>query len=190
MVPPPPKSTLPNSAVWKCTCSFSKIIRIWPKYSALASLEPDFPLAPVNLLNTMPLPRYATFFLSKLDAKDGSKALLTSEESIQEDARHLLTFSSLYSPASSITSATIFSKNLDCIPVAPTLPISSLSTRMQQAVLSTSSISSIAFKEENAHTLSSCPYERIMLLSNPASLAFPAGTTSSSAEIKSSSSIS
>ena len=31
----------------------------YPTYSALASLEPDFPLAPVYLLNTSPLPKYA-----------------------------------------------------------------------------------------------------------------------------------
>ena len=108
---------------------------------------------------------------------------------MQERARHLRTFSSLYSPVRFITSATAFSKNLDCIPVAPTLPTSSLSTRMQQAVRAVCPISSIAFKEVKAHTLSSCPYARIMLRSKPASRALPAGTTSSSAEIKSSSSI-
>ena len=40
------------------------------------------------------------------------------------------------SPASSMISATAFSKNCDAMPVAPTLPISSLSTSTHTAVLS------------------------------------------------------
>ena len=76
------------------------------------------------------------------------------------------------------------------MPVAPTLPISSLSTSRQQVVYSVFSTSTIARREVNAHTRSSCPYAMIILVSNPDSLAFPAGTTSSSADKKSSSSIS
>ena len=37
-------------------------------YSALASLLPDLPRAPVNLLKQTPLPRKAAFFYSKLAA--------------------------------------------------------------------------------------------------------------------------
>jgi len=84
-------------------------------------------------------------------------------------------------------SATVFSKKWDCIPVAPTLPISSLSVNRQQVVFSTSSASSIATIDVYAHTLSSCPYAMIILSSIPQFLAFPAGTISSSAEMKSSS---
>ena len=76
------------------------------------------------------------------------------------------------------------------MPVAPTLPISSLSVSRQQLVRFGVSISSIAAKEVYAHTRSSCPYAAIMLLSSPQSRAFPAGTISSSAERKSSSSTS
>ena len=76
------------------------------------------------------------------------------------------------------------------MPLAPTEPISSLSTSRHTLVYSGApSISSIALYEGYAHTLSSCPYDRIILRSNPSSLALPAGTISNSAEIKSSSSI-
>ena len=84
----------------------------------------------------------------------------------------------------------MFSKNFECIPVAPTLPISSLSTNKQQVVRLTPSVSSIARSDVKAHALSSCPYPIIILLSIPQSFAFPTGTISNSAEIKSSSSIS
>lgn len=40
------------------------------------------------------------------------------------------------SPASSMISAMVFSKNCDAMPVAPTLPISSLSTSTHTAVFS------------------------------------------------------
>ena len=43
-------------------------------------------------------------------------------------------FSSEYSPVLSMISATAFSKYRARMPVAPTLPISSLSARMQQQV--------------------------------------------------------
>ncbi len=57
-------------------------------------------------------------------------------------------FNSLYSPQRLMTSATVFSKNFDCMPVAPTEPISSLSTKMQQAVRAVSSSkASMACKE-------------------------------------------
>ena len=47
------------------------------------------------------------------------------------------------------------SKNLDWAPVAPTEPISSLSTKMQQVVYSGSSMSNKALNEVYAQTLSS-----------------------------------
>ena len=62
------------------------------------------------------------------------------------------------------------------MPVAPTLPISSLSTRRHTDVRLTVFTSRNALSEVKAQTLSSCPYERIMDLSNPISRAFPAGT--------------
>ena len=45
------------------------------------------------------------------------------------------------SPTSSIISAIVFSKNWDAMPVAPTLPISSLSTSTHTAVFSGASSS-------------------------------------------------
>ena len=66
-----------------------------------------------------------------------------------------------------MTSATVFSKKRDCMPLAPTLPISSLSTSRQTLVISGFSIASIAIKEGYAHTLSSCPYPMMMLRSKP-----------------------
>ena len=55
----------------------------------------------------------------------------------------------------SINSASVFSKNLDCMPVAPTLPISSLSTSRQHAVRAVFFVSSIARSDVNAQTRSS-----------------------------------
>ena len=65
------------------------------------------------------------------------------------------TLTELGLPISVRTSATEFSKNRDCIPVAPTEPISSLSTSRQQVVRLTLSTSSIATKDVYAHTRSS-----------------------------------
>ena len=65
------------------------------------------------------------------------------------------TLTELGLPISVRTSATEFSKNRDCIPVAPTEPISSLSTSKQQVVRFTLSTSSIATKDVYAHTRSS-----------------------------------
>ena len=189
IVPPPPTSTAPSSAVWNATLLSSMILRSSATYSALASLDPPFPPLPVYLLNTRPCAKNAEFFFSKLAAYNGSNAALTSEESILEFAIARRNFTSEYPSTTSISSTTAFSKNLDVIPVAPTLPISSLSTRIQHAVLFTSFVSNIASKDVNAQTLSSCPYAIIILLSIPHSLAFPAGTISSSAERKSSSSM-
>ena len=58
-------------------------------------------------------------------------------------------------PMSVKISATAFSKKRDCMPVAPTEPISSLSTSKQQVVRFTLSTSSIATKDVYAHTRSS-----------------------------------
>ena len=49
--------------------------------------------------------------------------------------------------AQSRISATVFSKKWECMPVAPTLPISSLSTRMHNPVFSGFSSSRIALRE-------------------------------------------
>ena len=99
--------------------------------------------------------------------------------------------SSPASPASAMTSAIVFSKNCDAMPVAPTEPISSLSTSTVIAVRSgTSSASaSCATSDVYAHTRSSWPYPITIDRSNPQSRARPAGTTSISADRKSSSSI-
>ena len=68
------------------------------------------------------------------------------------------------------------------------LPTSSLSTNNTTEVFLVLSVSSKANKEVYAQILSSCPYPATILLSNPKSLAFPAGTISISADMKSSSS--
>ena len=109
----------------------------------------------MNLLNTTPLPINDELFFWNTSAYKGSNAAFTSDDNILLFARHLLSLISLYSPVKLRSSATVFSKNLDCIPVAPTLPISSLSTKRQHDVLSTLSMSSIAIKDVNAQTLSS-----------------------------------
>ena len=88
-------------------------------------------------------------------------------------------------PISVRISATAFSKKRDCIPVAPTEPISSLSTSKQQVVRFTLSTSSIATKDVYAHTRSSWPYAITIERSKPISRALPAGTISSSADNKS-----
>ena len=66
-----------------------------PKNSALQSLLPDFPLEPVNLLNTTPEPRNDELLFLNTSEYNGSKAALTSDDNILECARHLLSLSSL-----------------------------------------------------------------------------------------------
>lgn len=68
IVPPPPISTFPSSAVWNATSASSITFLNFPTNSADASLEPLLPLAPVYLLNTIPFPKYAAFFFSNTDA--------------------------------------------------------------------------------------------------------------------------
>ena len=65
--------------------------------------------------------------------------------------------------------------------VAPALPISSLSARRRQPV-AVSPPSQHCRKGMCKHTRSSCPYAASCCWSSPQSLAFPAGTISSSAE--------
>ena len=55
MVPPPPASTAPSSPACQYTPSYSIMEITFAMVSALASLEPDFPLAPVYLESTHPL---------------------------------------------------------------------------------------------------------------------------------------
>ena len=129
--------------------------RIFARYSALASLEPLLPRLPVNLLNTSPFPKNAELLFSNTSAYIGSYAALTSEDNILEFCKALLTCSSDSPSVIATSSATTFSKNLECIPVAPTLPISSLSTRMQHPVRVTCGVSRIANKDVNAQTRSS-----------------------------------
>ena len=94
------------------------------------------------------------------------------------------------SPASSRSTATTFSKNWEAMPVAPTLPISSLSTSTVMAVRTgVSSRSSWALSDGYAQAESSWPYPMNIERSKPSSRAGPAGTTSISAERKSSSSM-
>ena len=64
MVPPPPISTLPNSATSYFILASSKIWRICATNSALASDAPDLPLAPVYLFSPIPLPKYPELFFS------------------------------------------------------------------------------------------------------------------------------
>ena len=113
-------------------------------YSASASLEPDLPRLPVYLLNVRPWPRYAEFFGSKTFANVGSKPAETSLESMLEAARQRLSASGPLWPASSSTSAIVSSKKWLVMPVAPTDPISSLSTSRVTAVRAGASQSSCA----------------------------------------------
>ena len=126
--------------------------------SGFASLAPDFPRLPVYLLNTIPPPRKLAFARSNKSAFIGSNAALTSLESMEEFARHLLRESSEKpSGRRATTSATAFSKKWLPIPVAPTEPISSLSTQMQQLVRAPQPPSRSARTDAYAHERSSCP---------------------------------
>ena len=75
----------------------------------------------------------------------------------------------------------------DCMPDTPSEPISSLSAKMHTAVFSGMSSCRIAASSAYAQTRSSWPYAPMRLRSKPRSRALAAGTASSSAEIKSSS---
>ena len=190
IVPPPPSSTFPSSLIWNLTLLSSKSLRSLATYSALASLAPDLPLAPVYLFNPTPLPKNDAFLFSATEAYIGSKAPSTSAESISEFAKHLpIIFGVLSSPVKASSSPTKVSKARDSIPVFPTLPISSLSTSMQIAVFLGCSTSNIALRLVYAQTLSSCPYPATILLSKPKDLALKPGITSSSALKKSFSTI-
>ena len=85
------------------------------------------------------------------------------------------------------------SSHLDLLPVAQIEPTSSLSTSTQpqvrSGVIPESATSINAINEVHAQTRSSCPYPPIIDLPKPTYVASPAGTTSNSAETKSSSSI-
>ena len=94
------------------------------------------PRLPVNLLKHTPRPRKAAFFFSNTLAKAGSKPALTSLESIRLAQSARRSARSPGSPESAQTSATMFSKKREFMPVAPTLPISSLSVSTQQSVYS------------------------------------------------------
>lgn len=62
IVPPPPTSTFPSSAIWYLISFVSNIFLISATNSAFASEAPDFPLAPVYLFNPIPLPKYDALF--------------------------------------------------------------------------------------------------------------------------------
>ena len=63
IVPPPPKSTLPNSDTWYLTLFSSNIPLTFATNSALASDAPELPREPVYLLNSTPYPiNEALFF--------------------------------------------------------------------------------------------------------------------------------
>ena len=80
-----------------------------------------------------------------------------------------------------------YSRYFESRPVLPSEPVSSLSVRTVTAVYSGSSQSRIAISAGYAHTLSSWPYAPISERSKPMSQAGNAGTASSSALRKSSS---
>ena len=152
---------------------------------------PLLPRAPVYLLNTRPWPRYALFFASNTLGVGGVEAGGdVGGQHARKRRRARRSGSRPPSPASSMTSAMVFSKNCEAMPVAPTLPISSLSTSTHTAVRSGSSPAQrpaappARCRRIRGHPARSpCTMER----SKPRSRARPAGTTSSSAERKSSS---
>ena len=80
MVPPPPTSTAPSSPVCQYTPFSSMIWITLAMVSALASLLPDFPLAPVYFVRTQPLLMALEFLSSYTEAKVGSYAAFTSED--------------------------------------------------------------------------------------------------------------
>ena len=98
-----------------------------------ASLQPPLPLLPVYLLKTTPLPKKQEFLTSLTCGKSGSNPAETSEESIFEAVSTFLN-EQAFNPVELIKSMMQFSKNLDWAPVAPILPTSSLSTKIQQEV--------------------------------------------------------
>ena len=107
-----------------------------------------FPQEPVYLFSTRPFPEICRRFSSQRKLHTGDhrqrlhrrKAFWNGLSSGADPAHYR-------APAHSISSATVFSKKRDCIPVAPTLPISSLSTSRQQLVYFWGSASSIAARD-------------------------------------------
>lgn len=143
------------------------IVRLKPKE---AGHEDGEVIAIVTVITERYRTQYALVYTTRLKEAVTDKEILPHERNAYNNpavsmstaemtrfARHLRNDNSLNSPIASISSATEFSKKRDCIPVAPTLPISSLSVSRQQVVFSTSSTSSIAARDVYAQTRSSCP---------------------------------
>ena len=155
-VPPPPASTLPSSVICHATSASFNIFLIFATNSAFASDVPDFPRAPVNLENATPSPIYAVFIGSETLLYVGSRPHVTSDDRHIDFSNIFLTASSQYFPFILYKRFdTKVSKNLDCIPVFPIEPISSLSARKHTDVLSGVSVSQIPLRAVYAHTLSS-----------------------------------
>ena len=110
--------------------------RISATNSARQSLAPAFVAPPVYLLAAGPFPRRASLPVESTSGKCGSAAAVKSAESIVEasSARRTSMSRAPPLPSRSISSATVFSKNELAMPLAPSLPISSLSQRMQAQV--------------------------------------------------------
>ena len=157
MVPPPPISTFPNSAIWYLILFLSKILLTHATYSAFASDAPDFPLAPVYLFKLIPFPKNPALCLSETEAYIGSNPASTSDDNIFEKQNTLSNKFGLFTPNLFNISEIKKSNICDSIPVFPILPISSLSDKIHTAVFLTFSNSIIAWSEVYAQTLSSWP---------------------------------
>ena len=120
-VPPPPTSTLPISPVCQITPFSSNVFLSQPINSASASFEPPFPREPVNFVIPAPQETYAELSGSLTSRKLGSYAAFTSAERHLEFARIAADDTPNDLAISSIRSV----KSTHCIPVVPSLPISS-----------------------------------------------------------------
>ena len=160
IVPPPPFSCFPSSAICQVTSPSAMILRIFATNSGPQSLAPPFDVPPVYFDAATPLWIRASLPVESTSGKCGSAAAVTSAESIVEASRARRTMMSR-APFSwrSISSATVFSKNELCIPVEPIDPISSLSHMRIVAVCASFSpdASKRALSPANEQTLSSWP---------------------------------
>ena len=116
---------------------------MYPTVSAFASLAELFPLAPVYFVKVIPLPNTATLSGSWTDLKAGSNAAETSELNMKllESTKFRLVIVSGI-PVRTIISFITKDNHLDSAPVAPLLPISSLSKKQTTDVYSGISVKS------------------------------------------------
>ena len=132
-----------------------KIFLTYATYSAFASEESYFPLAPVYLFTDTPWLINPAFVMSETSAYSGSIAASTSADNILELQNTSSSKFGLLALNLFKSSAINVSNTCDCIPVFPMLPVSSLSENKHTAVLSGFSMLNIALNDEYTHDLSS-----------------------------------